>query len=427
MSRFLWFTLLLSSFNGFAQMASDNCNAAGALCPNQWETVHNFNSTTVTCISCQDDFDLCFVPLNTSWFTFTTNTFGGDATLNVLNVNFDLNIDNNNNSLNMAIFEANVPCNANAYILMHCVTNFTGNLIENIPALNANTTYYVVFSGTQNGAANAPSEASFEVRISGPAVQRATPNISIDITPMELCRGQLILLQADTLNCPDFTHVDWHKNGEAWLTSMSTTLSTDDITDGDVITASITCYENCPIITVSGNQTLTVYDFEVDAGNNMTISAGQNVVLSGNTTESDFFWSPPTDLTNMGSLSPTASPKQTTTYYLTASNGICAISDEVTVFVIEKLEIPNVFSPNGDGVNDFWEIRGTENFTDVYVVIYDRSGQKVFESVNYNPLNFWNGTLRGKLMPTTTYFYTIELDRTSPNKQTLKGSVTLVR
>jgi gliding motility-associated-like protein len=427
MLRTALFCVFLFISNGFAQVANDDCNAAGELCPNQWETVNNFNSTVVTCLSCQDDFNLCFTPLNTAWFTFTTNEFGGAATLNILNLNFDLSIDNNNNSLNMAVFEATVPCNANSYILVHCITDFSGNMNENLPVLVANTTYYVAFSGTQNGTATAPSEASFQVRISGTGLQRPSPNITLNVNPIELCKGEVITLLADTLNCPNFTGVQWLKNGEPWFTSVSTIVNTNDIDDGDVITASSSCYDDCPITVTSGNLALTVYDFEVNAGNDVTITAGQSIVLSGSTSETDYFWSPPTGLSNLNSLNPTAAPAQTTTYFLTASNGICEITDEVSVFVIEGLEIPNVFSPNGDGVNDFWEIRGTENFTDVYLVIYDRSGQKVFESVNYNPLSFWNGTFRGKLMPTTTYFYTIELDRTSLNKQTLKGSVTLIR
>jgi gliding motility-associated-like protein len=411
-----------------SQLANDNCTNAGLLCPDSWENVNNFGTTAITCLSCQDDFTLCFTPINTAWFTFATYDTGGAATLTIQNVNFDTDVDNDNNSLNLAIFEAGVPCVSQSYSLVHCVNDFSGNISEALVGLAPNTLYYVVFSGTQNGiGANAPSQASFDVQISGPALQRPVPSLGLSAQPLALCKSGVVVLQADTLNCPDFNGVQWLKNGEPWLMSLGITLSTDDVADGDVITAATSCYEDCPIIVTSGNQTLTVYDFQVNAGSDVTIAAGQSVVLSGSTTEMDYFWSPPTGLTNPNILDPTAAPAQTTTYFLTASNGICEITDEVSVFVIEGLEIPNVFSPNGDGVNDFWEILGTENFTDVYVVIYDRSGQKVFESVNYNPLSFWNGTFRGKLMPTTTYFYTIELDRTSPNKQMLKGSVTLVR
>ena len=63
------------------------------------------------------------------------------------------------------------------------------------------------------------------------------------------------------------------------------------------------------------------------------------------------------------------------------------------------IEIPNVFTPNGDGVNDFFVINGIENCEKKMLIVKDRSGQTVFQSRNYD--NSWDG---GNL-PDGTYLY----------------------
>jgi gliding motility-associated-like protein len=379
-------------------------------------------------MSCQDDFNLCFTPLNTAWFTFNTYDLGGDLILSIQNIQFDATVNNDNNSLNLAIFNAPVPCFSQSYELIYCINDFNANINETVLDLEANMTYYVVFSGTQNGAgALEPSQANFQVRVSGIAVSRPITNISVGAVEQEICIGQPLTLIVDTMACPDASSINWFKNNVLWLTTDANVITTDEVEDGDEFRVETTCYVDCPESKVSNTIVITVYDFPVNAGADVTISQGQGITLSGSTNQIDYFWSPPTGLNNPNMLNPVASPETTTTYYLTASNGICEIVDDMTITVISGLVIPDVFSPNGDGINDTWEILGTENFQEVYVVVYDRSGQKVFESVNYNPLKYWNGTFKNKALPTSTYYYVITLDRSLNNSQVLKGPVTIIR
>jgi hypothetical protein len=247
------------------QVSSNNCSLAGLICPNEWETVNNFNSTIQTCLSCQDDFTLCFTPLNTSWFTFLTFDNGGEIDIEIQNVSFDNNVNNDNNSMNLAIFEASVPCFSQSYELIHCINDFDGNLSETVNGLAANTLYYVVYSGTQNGpGAQEASQASFEIRISGAAVTRPPANLSFIASPTSLCSGDMVTLEVDTLGCPNFANVEWHKNGEIWQTSLGTAFTTDELEQDDIIQAYTTCYEDCPILLSSNQITFTVYDFLVD-------------------------------------------------------------------------------------------------------------------------------------------------------------------
>lgn len=426
MLRATFFAFLFFPSIFFAQISNDDCQDAGFLCPGIFESVNNFGATVNTCLSCQDDFIDCFTPLNTSWFTFTTYS-GGNAALRMQNIAFNPNVDNQNNSFSVAIFQADVACFSQSYTLVDCVLDVVANTTHPLSGLLPNTTYYVVFSGTQNGAANAPSEVQFDVRISGNAVNRPIGQVSVGSSPEEVCLGSPVTLIADVTQCPDNTAINWFRNGQFWFTSPIGSITVDDVVDGETFYATTTCYNVCIESIQTNILEMTVHDFAVNAGSDTTILQGEGVQLSGFTSESTFFWSPPVGLTNPDILNPIASPNSTTTYYLTASNGICELVDEVTITVISDLVIPNVFTPNGDGRNDEWEILGTENYNDVYVQVYDRSGQRVLEAVNYNPLRFWNGTHRGKPLPVSTYFYVIVLDRNTETEKVLKGSVSIIR
>ncbi len=69
------------------------------------------------------------------------------------------------------------------------------------------------------------------------------------------------------------------------------------------------------------------------------------------------------------------------------------------------IEIPNAFTPNGDGINDTWIIRGIENNRSSLVQVFNRNGEKVFEGRVY--ANDWNGRKNNKPLPAGVYFYKV--------------------
>lgn len=77
------------------------------------------------------------------------------------------------------------------------------------------------------------------------------------------------------------------------------------------------------------------------------------------------------------------------------------------------LTVFNGFTPNGDGINDNWVIENIENFPDNKVTIFNRWGNKVWDTKDYNNTsNFWNGqTHTGTVLTSGTYFYVIEIDK----------------
>ncbi len=72
-----------------------------------------------------------------------------------------------------------------------------------------------------------------------------------------------------------------------------------------------------------------------------------------------------------------------------------------------KLIVYNGFSPNGDGVNDYFTVEGIEDFPETQVTIFNRWGNEVYTSPDYK--NNWNGNWNNKNLPDGTYFYRVGL------------------
>lgn len=90
--------------------------------------------------------------------------------------------------------------------------------------------------------------------------------------------------------------------------------------------------------------------------------------------------------------------------------------------VTASLSIPNTFTPNGDGINDTWTIRELQYYPKSAVTVFNRLGQKVFSSVGYAVP--WDGTYDGKILPTGTYYYIIDL---KDGGKAVAGWVTILR
>ena len=73
------------------------------------------------------------------------------------------------------------------------------------------------------------------------------------------------------------------------------------------------------------------------------------------------------------------------------------------------LFVPNVITPNDDGINDEFKIQFIEFFSNSSLVIFDRFGQEVFSSKNAGTMN-WDGRKNGRNLPTSTYWYQIDVE-----------------
>ena len=170
----------------------------------------------------------------------------------------------------------------------------------------------------------------------------------------------------------------------------------------------------------------------VNAGQNATIILGESAQLSGTVTGAGtYLWtSSPADntLSSTTILNPIATPVTTTTYTLTATNVAgCNSTGNVIITVIPYcIKVKNAFTPNGDGINDFWSVYGQfDCLKNVTVTVFNRYGSRIYSSKSYR--NDWNGTYNGKPVPDGTYYAVVDFQLISGKKITVKSDVTIIR
>jgi gliding motility-associated-like protein len=167
----------------------------------------------------------------------------------------------------------------------------------------------------------------------------------------------------------------------------------------------------------------------VNAGPNKTAYYGFPVLLDASVLPPsiyNYLWSPSTGLNANNILKPMALPTTNTTYLLEAEdvNTHCRSFDAVDVKSVTEVYIPNAFTPDGNTKNDKWEIQALAQYPNAVVTIFNRYGQKIFETKNY-VTNMWDGTFKGTKQPNGTYVYYINLN--DSRKQVFQGVVTIIR
>lgn len=422
----LLLTLLFNIQTVEAQEPYNFCNQALEICPNETYSVNNLNANIAFCPNCEDNFNYCFTPQNSIWFTFTTNLAGGNVQLDFSNLVFETT-PGIGNQIETTVIQAGAPCDATTYSQIGaCVSNGTGNFTLNAGALNPNTTYYVVVDGSNIGAGvTSPAECTFDLTISGAGIDRTASSISIIESSTNICLNDIVTFTTSITDCPDNGNYEWLINGVLQATTTDTFFQTSALQDGDIVTVQTTCYTICTDSIQVDSQPISVYTISLDAGPDFTINLDEYVQLFGNTTAPVFYWSPSFLVSNPNILNPIATPTGTTVFTLTAEENGCVLSDNITVTVITGMDIPNTFSPNDDEINDTWVITGIEAFPNNLVQIYNRWGQSVFQESRYTNLNAWDGTINGKKANAGVYYYVIDLRDGS--SEILKGSITLIR
>jgi gliding motility-associated-like protein len=96
------------------------------------------------------------------------------------------------------------------------------------------------------------------------------------------------------------------------------------------------------------------------------------------------------------------------------------IEDEIDIV---KKQTTLAFSPNGDGINDTWEIENIENLPEAQIYVYNRNGKLVYRSEG-NYQNDWSGYYNGKRLPLNSYYYIIDLSKYQ--KGLVKGVLTIL-
>jgi gliding motility-associated-like protein len=145
---------------------------------------------------------------------------------------------------------------------------------------------------------------------------------------------------------------------------------------------------------------------------------------------SQYLWSPQASLSNSISSSPVATPKITTTYYVTGKNiAGCISQDSIIVYVTTankgRYLMPSGFTPNNDGINDCFGIRSWGIIQQLEFSIYNRWGERVF--FTKNPSDCWNGKYKGILQDPAVFIYMIKAKTNCEDNLFRKGSFLLIR
>ena len=163
----------------------------------------------------------------------------------------------------------------------------------------------------------------------------------------------------------------------------------------------------------SGTQPLFVYAKPVINMDGLrTVLGGGSITLSPKISGNiqTYLWSPGTYLSSTSIANPVSKPVQDITYNLKViSKDGCEADSSVFVKVLMDFIVPNTFTPNNDGIHDFWAIKELPLYPIQSVRVFNRSGQMVYETKRY-PAIGWDGNYKGKPLPFGTYYYIIELD-----------------
>ena len=221
-----------------------------------------------------------------------------------------------------------------------------------------------------------------------------------------ICNGDTVVLSATSIE----TIFTWDNDlglGQSHMVVPSSDTS---------YVVSVTDLNNCV-----GTDTvqIAIDGFAILASNDTTICLGNEATL--NASGGSFYtWD---NSLGSGELH-IVSPEVTTTYIVTSDENGCVDTDTVVVTIDNMcFEVPNVFTPNGDGTNDVWVIKGLEIYPDVTVKVFNRWGDSVFES-DKGYTEPWDGTYNGTESPSATYYYVVVL---GDGSEGMSGTVNIVR
>jgi gliding motility-associated-like protein len=165
----------------------------------------------------------------------------------------------------------------------------------------------------------------------------------------------------------------------------------------------------------------------INAGPDRYIKKGSAASLEAsisNPIAYQFVWSPSTYLDQVSLLNPLCTPDVDISYVVRAIDKQtgCSATDTLQVIVLSAVDIPNTFTPTGDGINDTWKIQFLAQYKNCRMEIYNTAGQIIFQSAGYAVA--WDGTRNGAPMPAGTYYYAIDLGDGSKSRS---GYVTILR
>lgn len=256
-----------------------------------------------------------------------------------------------------------------------------------------------------------------------------TPTIVIEANRNVICVGQQVEFNATIDFGGSAPQFNWQVGGSNFTTSVPA-FTAVGLNASSTVTCTLISNYAC---TTTNSATSNTIDIQVNPiptvslSEDVTIQEGESTNLTATATAGlTYLWTPSESLSCSDCLTPTASPEETTVYTFSVSDPItsCSANDSLKVTVIRNYDIwvPTAFSPNADGQNDFFFVRGN-NVKDFTIRIYDRWGSKVFETSNL--AEGWNGEYHNRKVNSGILVYVLDYTLNDGTVQTTKGNITV--
>ena len=163
----------------------------------------------------------------------------------------------------------------------------------------------------------------------------------------------------------------------------------------------------------------------VEVPASVTVLEGGSRVIATKATGNGltYAWSPSAGLNDATIANPTVTGIRDITYRVTVTNDKgCQQFADIMVTVLKTPQMPNAFTPNGDGINDTWEIKYLDSYPGCTVNIFNRNGQKVFSSIGY-PVP-WDGRSNNSNLAAGVYYYIIDPKN---GRKAMSGYITVIK
>jgi gliding motility-associated-like protein len=173
----------------------------------------------------------------------------------------------------------------------------------------------------------------------------------------------------------------------------------------------------------------------VNAGPDTLLCEGEFYNMPATSAATNLIWAPGAGLSSTTILNPDLSPLEKTTFVLQATDAGtgCIAYDTVEIDVKNcqsYINVPQAFTPNNDGVNDFFTLFGN-NIESYELRIYNRWGELVYSTTNMGELNDlsqgWDGSYKGKVQNAGTFVYYLTAKDIYQKTTEKKGNITLIR
>jgi gliding motility-associated-like protein len=247
------------------------------------------------------------------------------------------------------------------------------------------------------------------------------PFADATLSDSTICEGQAVTLSADIES--GYTSYNWNF-GDGTITPNQPSVTAAFDTSGSYTISLFVDYLLCPDVTVS--KTVTVFPMPVvDLGPDTSMCPNGDAILLTNpyfNAADQYFWS-------TGDTFRYVAVRHPAIYWTTATTPAgCSTTDSIEVFKNCYLDIPNSFTPNGDGVNEFFLPRQllSKGLTSFSMSIFNRWGQKIFETERIDGRG-WDGRFNGKEQPMGVYVYLIEASFKNHTSEKYQGNLTLIR